>query len=125
MAFAAVLQHLRSGIWYPSTIVSLLNTPRFHQRRAAFSCWFPFKKRKGKDEKVKLMGARKDLSECFFSPCMSNVGSDDILILSLRVCETAPSVCFCLISVMAANIKATVLRDKLLCTYVSGLFSSL
>lgn len=68
---------------------------------------------------------------CFFfegvyslPQAITNVASDAILILSLWVCETAPSVCFPLISVIATNIKATVSHDKLLdsmCEHCSAL----
>lgn len=59
---------------------------------------------------------------CVFSQTITNFGSDDILILSLWVCETTPSVCFPLIRVIAANITATVPHDKLLHANVWRLF---
>lgn len=57
-----------------------------------------------------------------FSQTITNFGSDDILILSLWVCETTPSVCFPLIRVIATNITATVPHDKLLHANVWRLF---
>ena len=63
-------------------------------------------------------------AEYFLPQAITNVGSDDILILSLRVCETVPSVCFPLIRVIATNITATVSHDKLLQAYVWRLFSA-
>lgn len=60
-AFAAVSQCLKSGIWYPSTIVSLLNTPRFHHRTAAFSCRLCIKRKQG-PKKEKGMSPETDRS---------------------------------------------------------------
>lgn len=105
------LQAFKRSIWHSSTIVSPQKTLLFHLAKKDY---FASVARRDKVWKMKAGRKRLQLFRAFAPQTITNSGSDDTLILSSWVCETAPSVCFPLIRVMAINIIATVPHDKLL-----------
>lgn len=99
------LTAFKCSIWYTSTIVSPLNTLFFSSGKKGHLMSVPLAEKK-EALKMKTRLWERVVQFLFFfgwgvlgflwllSQTITNFGSDDILILSLWVCETTPSVCF-------------------------------